>query len=338
MTRHTTRPSEERSGNERLTIAVLTYRRPNDLAAVLELLVHQVTSNSSEELTIRVLVVDNDPDGGAALQVRDFSRRASMVVDYVNETIPGISAARNRALAESGGSRLLVFIDDDERPTADWLGLLLATFWATGAAAVVGPVVSDYEIDPEPWIVAGGYFVRRRLPTGTRVQVAGTNNLLLDLDYVRSRNITFDLEFGLTGGEDTLFTRQLVAKGGSIVWCDEAVVVDLVPAARVSRRWVVLRALSSGNAWALTSVKLAPTFRARAIARIALTIRGAVRVFGGSARFVAGLALRRIDLRARGVRTIMRGSGMISGAWGYKYIEYRRSPGETMTGASLERS
>jgi len=36
-----------------------------------------------------------------------------------------------------------------------------------------------------------------------------------------------------------------------------------------------------------------------------------------------------MDLRARGVKTLARGAGMVSGAWGYKYLEYRRpEPGK----------
>ena len=246
-----------------LTIAVLTFRRPGDLAQVLPLLLEQAVRNSSEALSIRILVVDNDPLGGAEGKVRAIAHGAAVAIHYAHEKSPGISAARNRALSESMDSRLLAFIDDDERPSKDWLALLLGTWRQTAAAAVVGPVVSEFEVEPDPWIVAGGYFVRRRLPTGTMVDVAGTNNLLLDLDFVRQRNILFDPAFGLSGGEDTMFTRQLVRSGGSIVWCDEAVVLDYVPADRISHRWVVLRAMSSGNAWSLTSVKLASSLPVR---------------------------------------------------------------------------
>jgi succinoglycan biosynthesis protein ExoM len=308
----------------RLTIAVLTFRRADDLAQVLPLLDEQANRNGSPELAIRILVVDNDPAGSAADQVRSIATGAKTPIDYVNETTPGISAARNRALSESIASRLLVFIDDDERPSKDWLALLLESWRRTAAAAVVGPVISEYEVEPSAWVIAGGYFVRRRLPTGTLVQVAGTNNLLLDLEFVRARDIRFDPAFGLSGGEDTMFTRQLVREGGSIVWCDEAIVVDFVPAERTSRRWVVLRALSSGNAWSITSVKLASSVSARTGTRLRLTGRGGIRVAGGGVRMLAGVVLRRTDLRARGVRTLARGAGMVSGAWGYKYLEYRR--------------
>jgi succinoglycan biosynthesis protein ExoM len=309
---------------ERLTIAVLTFRRPDDLGLLIPLLVEQGGANTTADLAVRVLVVDNDPEGGAEDQVRSFALGASITVDYVNERTPGISAARNRALAESASDRLLVFIDDDERPSATWLTLLLDTWRQRGAVAVVGPVVSEFEIEPEPWIVAGGYFVRRRLTTGTKLDVAGTNNLLLDLEFVRSHNLVFDPAFGLSGGEDTLFTRQIARAGGLMIWCDEAVVLDIVPAARISRRWVTQRALSSGNAWSLTSVTLARSWSQRASTRLSMTVRGAIRIAGGGASVSAGVILRRIDLRARGTRTVLRGVGMVGGAWGYKYMEYGR--------------
>ena len=79
------------------------------------------------------------------------------------------------------------------------------------------------------------------------MEVAATNNLLLDLGRIRALGLEFDERFGLSGGSDTLFTRPLVARGGRMVWCDEAMVVDNVPAGRLTRDWVLRRALRSGN-------------------------------------------------------------------------------------------
>ena len=90
---------------------------------------------------------------------------------------------------EAGGAQLLVFVDDDERPSTDWLADLLATYDAHGApAAVVGAVISDYEAEPEPWIAAGGFFDRRRLPTGTVVDVAATVDAEVTVSVCASRS------------------------------------------------------------------------------------------------------------------------------------------------------
>ena len=49
------------------------------------------------------------------------------------------------------------------------------------------------------------------------------------------------------------------------------------------------------------------------------------RVIVGSARYAAGFATRRLVDRARGLRTAARGAGMLTGAVGSVYSEYKRS-------------
>ncbi|MCY0905734.1 glycosyltransferase family 2 protein [Arthrobacter sp. H14-L1] len=308
-----------------LTVAVLTYNRPTDLAALLPLLTQQIISVRSDELAAEILVVDNDPRGGACTSVQAYaSQSPSVQVRYQNERRPGISAARNKALSDSARSDLLVFIDDDERPTDQWLCHLLATYQDYHPAAVVGPVVSEFEHPPEPWILAGEFFKRRRLATGTKVSVAATNNLLLDLRHVRSADLFFDLEFGITGGDDTMFTRQLHKSGGAMIWCDEAVVLDIVPATRLTRRWVLQRAFSSGNTWSLVSIKLADRTFSKHLCRVRLSWKGIVRMIAGLGRtgigFVSGLDRH----QAKGLRTLARGAGIVAGVFAYRFQEYRR--------------
>jgi len=301
----------------RVAIAVLTYRRNDDLAALLPLLLEQ--ADASRE-GVRILVVDNDPDAGAASAVRAYAERG---VEYLHEPVPGISAARNRALDAAQGDDVLVYIDDDERPTAGWLESLLRVYRTHRPAGVVGPVISQYAHEPEEFINAGRFFERRRLPTGTAVTVAATNNLLLDVRAVGA--LRFDPDFGISGGSDTLFTRQLVHAGGRLLWCDEAIVHDVVPPTRLSRDWVLGRAFRSGNSWSRTSIRLARTPLERTTTRLRLTAEGLARLASGGSLRVMGEVTRAQHLQARGLRRLKRGSGMLSGAWGHVYSEYRRS-------------
>lgn len=301
-----------------LVVAVLTYKRPEDLAVALPRLLQQA---GSVDVETSVLVVDNDPAASARGAVQNF---ASPLVRYVHEPRPGIAAARNRALSESSGHSLLVFIDDDEVPSEHWLRELLALYRASGAAAIVGPVISEYAVPPEPWIAEGKFFDRRRLTTGTALTVAATNNLFLDLRQVRGLDLAFDERFGLSGGSDTLFTRKLAASGGRMLWCDEAFVVDRVPESRLSRSWVLRRALRSGNSAVRVSLELSGHPLQRLATRFRSLASGALRMAGGTARFGAGLVTGSLSLRARGLRTLARGTGMASGAFGYVYSEYKR--------------
>lgn len=308
-------------------IAVLTYRRPEDIALALPRLAAQAGAGSpgGPGTTVTVLVIDNDPAASARQVVEQLAGDLPAgLVRYVHEPRPGIAAARNRALAEAGPSGLLVFIDDDETPSERWLAQLVELQRTSGAAAVVGPVISEYEHEPEPWIEAGRFFRRRRLSTGARLDVAATNNLLLDLHQVRSLHLSFDERFGLSGGSDTLFTRQLVQRGGTMLWCDEAVVVDRVPASRLTRGWVLRRALRSGNSASRVSLELSANAAARVAARGAAVASGSVRLLGGTARLAAGFATGSDARKAMGLRTAARGLGMVSGAFGYVYSEYRR--------------
>lgn len=305
-----------------VTVAVPTFRRPDDLRALLPLLAQHrdaVSGDPAGRYVVELLVVDNDPAGSAAEVVA-----GTPGVRYVAEPQPGIAAVRNRALDEASASRLLSFIDDDERPGPGWLQHLLDTWTATGAAAVCGRVLTEFAGELDPWLRAGDFFGRRSLPTGTVLQVAATGNLLLDVDQVREAGVRFDSSLGLAGGEDTLFSRTLVRAGRRIVFCDESTVVDQVPPERMTRSWVLARSWSSGSNTVLTDLRLVAGPRARLLVRVTGTGRGAVRVAGGSLRWCWGVLTRSSRHRARGVRAAVRGAGMIGGALGIAYQEYMR--------------
>jgi succinoglycan biosynthesis protein ExoM len=313
-----------------LVVAVLTFRRPQELAGLLPELIRQ-TAECSEQTGFRasVLVIDNDPEASAEGVVMPAAR-----LRYVCERTPGIAAARNRALAESAGDDLLVFIDDDEWPQPGWLVALVATYTPTTPAAVVGPVESEFVVEPSSWVKAGRFFDRRRLPTGTEIGTAASNNLLLNLHQVRDHGLIFDERFGLSGGSDTLFSHQLVARGGRIIWCAEAMVVDQVPASRVTARWVLLRALRSGNSWSRTVLDGPQPALTKLARRAHLTVRGGVRLIGGAGQSLSGYLFWSQARQAKGLRTAARGLGMFAGAYGYVYSEYRR-PTRTTKGGEL---
>lgn len=320
-------PVSRSTFDRRVVIAVLTYRRPADLEELLPELLDQAGTVLSP---VEIIVIDNDPDAGARALVTETNwveagagATRPVSVRYVHEPTPGIASARNRALQEGGDADLLIFIDDDERPSSHWLVQLLDTYSSYRPTAVVGPVLSQYDIEPDQWIRAGGFFERRRFTTGTPVSLAATNNLLLDLAQVRRLGLSFDERFGLSGGSDSLFTRQLHQRGGQMIWCDEAIVIDVVPADRLTREWVLQRAFRMGNTW--SRINLDDTENGERIrVRMNLQARGALRVCGGIVRYLAGSLVGQVPLRARGLRTAARGAGMLAGSVGSVYHEYKR--------------
>lgn len=316
-----------------IVVALASYRRNAELSVTLPKLLEQLATVPNPT---RILVVDNDPDGGARPVLDEL---ADARVSYHHEPTPGIAAARNRALQEAVDDDVLIFIDDDETPRPAWLSGLVGVYESTRPAAVVGPVVSEFAGPLDDWIAAGGYFERRRMATGTAIETAATNNLLLDLHQVRAAGLSFDQAFGLSGGSDTLFTRQLTARGLRMLWCDEAVVIDHVPADRATRRWVTRRAMRYGNSWSRTSIVMARGRVGRTATRFRMAVNGAVRVAAGGARWAMGRVVRSTRHDARGTRTLMKGVGFLRGAVGSTYTEYRRTPpGALAEGPALNES
>jgi glycosyltransferase involved in cell wall biosynthesis len=305
-------------------VAVPTFRRTADLRELLPLLLTQLEA-VERQTAGRVtggdlIVVDNDPEQSGH---RVCDEVGDVRVRYLHERTPGVVAVRNRALAEARGE-LLAFIDDDERPSGGWLRELVGTHLRTGAAAVRGPVVSVFEPAPAPWLAAGGFWERRRWPTGTVLREASTNNLLLDLRVVRRLGLSFSPRFALAGGEDSDFTRALVRAGGTIVACDEAEASDIVRTERLTPRWALLRSLSHGNTVSLVALEDRGDIPATVV-RARLFGEGGVRVLVGLGRLALGGVTWSVRTRARGARLVARGCGMCVGAAGYAYLEYARS-------------
>ena len=339
----------------RLTIAIPTFRRPQDLkravSGVLEQAGALVDGLSAEAgdpegdaagatdvdraagggvCDVAVLVIDNDALGteraaalaaaaDAGVPVRssrdDPEEPGAVGLRYVVEQRPGVAAVRNRALDETGGRDLLVFIDDDEEPEPGWLAALVGLRVSTGCQAVAGPVIPVYEVEPEAWVRLGEFFVRRTWPTGTVRPVAASNCLLLDLGFVRRVGLRFDEAFGATGGEDTLFTRRLSAAGGVIRWCDEARVRDHVPASRLARPWILRRQRSHAATSVRVELALAgggaqPVIRARAAAG------GLVRIVIGGLRTAGGTLISSPKHAAKGARLLARGRGILAASVG----------------------
>lgn len=309
-----------RSSGPHVTVAIPTYRRPERLSALLEALPARIAECPGAD--IDVVVIDNDPDGSAA----PSAENSPLAVRYVPEPTPGIAAVRNRALDECTDSDLIAFIDDDELPREHWLSSLLAVHARYGSAAVMGRVISVFDQTADPWVLATGTFDRRPRPTGTPLEVAAAGNLLLDVLQVRRLGVRFDESLGLSGGEDTLFSRQLVGRGGTIVYCEESITEDYVVAERLTRDWATQRAFSSANAWSVAQLRLADGCLRRIARRARLVPGGALRVGAGSARHLYGRMRRHLRHDARGLRTHYRGRGMIAAAFGHRYEEYARSP------------
>lgn len=309
-----------------LVVGMATFRRPDLLAGLLPRLIEQIDQAQAAKeapAETRIVVVDNDPGGSARETVGAIGDPR---VHYAIEPTPGISSARNRVLDEAGDAEVLVLLDDDETPHEEWLVHLLRARRVHRADAVSGPVRAVFEGDSDPWVAASGVYrvpLRTGTPTGTLLRRAATNNLLLDLRTVRRLGLRFDLRFGLSGGEDSLFTGQLTGAGGRLVWCAEALVDDIVPAARNTRGFQLERRFAQSATTVKVDRELSGgTARLRGGARWAVI--GTGQLVKGAALALSGRARGDVIRTAQGEGRVASGLGVLAGVVGLSASPYAR--------------
>jgi succinoglycan biosynthesis protein ExoM len=216
---------------EHITVCLCTYRRP----AMLRKLLERVFAQETEGLfTLSVSVVDNDPARSGRAVVDDFLKRADGAISYSPVPERNLALLRNASVQHSRGD-YVAFIDDDEYPDDRWLLLLYRTLHACRADGALGPVVPEFLDPPPAWIVRGKIGERVRLKTGARLDWHQTRmgNALLKRSLLLVPGDPFDPKFRL-GAEDDSFFRKLMSQGHVFVWCDEAVVHEQLPAARLT--------------------------------------------------------------------------------------------------------
>jgi glycosyltransferase involved in cell wall biosynthesis len=301
----------------KLVVGVITLRRPDGLAALLEGLRSLRFQAPAPELAF--VVVDNDPEGSGRSVCEAAATSLPGPLLYVQESRPGLSFARNRAVAAATeeGADYLAFIDDDEVPTPDWLDELLRVAREYSADGVAGRVLRRFELEPPAWLSRGGFFLDPHLPTGSAVPIASTSNVLVASRLLTGLGPPFDPRFALTGGEDTQFFLRASSAGYRLVWAEDAVVEERVPAERMELGWVLRRAYRVANSWSLCERELSPSpgllgLRvAKAIARLML----------GTGLLIAGAVAGR-HVAARGLWHLAFGVGNLTGLLGFRFAEY----------------
>jgi len=266
-----------------LAICIPSYRRPSGLFALLGAL--DALRFETPPPEIRLVVVDNDPDGSAQRVAEEARVRIRFPIRYTREKRVGIPHARNAAIAAALDCDWVAFIDDDERPEPDWLDALLRTQRATGADVVTGPALPRFTATPPAWVVESGAFEPLRRATGTWLASAYTNNVLVRMEVLRALGRLFDERFQLGVGEDDELFRRVSAAGGRIVWADDAIVYEDVPPARATLRWILARGFRVGAASALARRRGAAWIAANAGWCLA---RGLGEAAWGSPRGLAG--------------------------------------------------
>lgn len=226
-----------------IDVCVCTYKRPELLKRLLRELAGQETRGL---FTYSVVVVDNDRLRSAEAVILEFAATSTVPVTYDVEPAQSICLARNRGIAHAAGE-FIAFIDDDEFPEKQWLLKLYQAADRDDVAGVLGPVKSHFDEKPPDWVIGCKFFDRPGHPTGFVIHWAEgrTGNVLLKRSILPPGELPFDPKFHRGG--DTDFFRRMAEKGHVFIWCDEAIVFEVVPPARWTRAFMLKRALLRGS-------------------------------------------------------------------------------------------
>jgi len=229
-----------------IAVCVITYGRPAGLIRLLESLEKQVFIKCAEP-DWKIVVVDNDSSALNRQYIENLALSFPTGISYGVEPTRGIASARNTAVQLAGDVDYIAFVDDDEVAEDNWLDELLSIMDTYEVDVVCGPVLPLFETTPESWIVKGRFFERNRHPTGTEIDYGRTGNVLISSKWFSPTEKPFSESLNLTGGEDTLFFRQIHGKGARFVWADDAIVQEFVPPQRANKEWLIRRSKRLGN-------------------------------------------------------------------------------------------
>jgi succinoglycan biosynthesis protein ExoM len=232
-----------------VTVAICTFRR----AHVFETIKSIEKQVGIHAYRVGILVIDNDESDALRAEVELAAKTCTLPLEYVHAPSKNISIARNAAL-DNVRSKWLLFIDDDELASPHWLSESMKL--RDRAEVVVGRVEATYGDTLAPW-VARCDFHSTRLEGTPNTAYAG--NALLNLDFIQKHDLRFDLALGKTGGEDTIFFRELSERSGRIVYAPDALVYEPVPEGRATMDWIKLRKFRAGQTHGLVTRTFDPS-------------------------------------------------------------------------------
>lgn len=249
--------------------------------------------------TIEVIIADDSKKGRVPHLVATLD--LPFAVTILDVAADNVAVARNACLEASKGDWLL-FVDDDEIVEPDWLEAHLSAAREFAADAVFGPVYPLYPPETPAWFVAANPLYQNAMWTqdGRVLHTGRTGNTLVRREAIGT--LRFDPDYGRSGGEDSDFFARLDASGRRMVATTRARVHELVPLERTTVRFVLRRAVRSGQIYArlrrkgqgLTS---ALVFATDALAKIAIAA-------------LAGGLLWPFD-RARALRLLLRAASNV---------------------------
>ena len=228
-----------------ISLIIATYNRSRQLVTALRSVAMQDLPFSEWEC----IVVNNASTDDTEAVFAEFAVAHPLTpLRMVYEAEPGLSAARNRGIAEATG-RLVAFIDDDEWIEPQFLRSYIEFFAChPHAVAAGGPIVAEYPDGRPAWLSkyperalanVMDYGPRvRRFPSG---KIPGGGNMAL-LRMAFTSVGDFNVRFGRVGtalscGEESELFERMRRMGIEPWYVPGAVMHHVIPAAKLTESY-----------------------------------------------------------------------------------------------------
>jgi len=226
-----------------VTVIIPTYKRPEGLARALS----SILSQGSCGRLLEVLIADNDPEGSAQVYVKQIADEASVPIIYIHAPQPGVSNARNAAMAKARG-RYIAWLDDDQEAGPNWITSYLSTAERYGAALTFcpSPAVIEGAAKGHPFFVK--FFSRSgSADSGVISEFHGCGNSFMDRNKFNLPNPVFEPKANESGGEDDILFTYIQSQNVITAWTPESYVMEYVPAWRATANYVRKRSFGFGQ-------------------------------------------------------------------------------------------
>jgi glycosyltransferase involved in cell wall biosynthesis len=312
----TARPAATKQ--ERICVAIPTFRRPEQLATLLDALAAQARL---PDIYLNVLVIDNDKSPSSRAVVASRRERFPFELTYEHAPEPGLSSVRNFALERArAGFDALAMIDDDERPEPLWLRELLRIQRQTRADVVIGPVVHLIPESAPRWLRRTKLYRLPAVADGAAIEFGYSGNCLLRVASLDRFGVTFDKELNFAGGEDMFFFRQLVARGAKMAFAAQALAFEPVERDRLSVDYLLRLHFRRGNTLSLCDRRLNGSARGLFVR----AAKGTARVLLGVLGLLPLLVVRGREGAVEALGSVAAGLGSLTGLFGHVYQAYKR--------------
>ena len=216
-----------------------------------------------KEISVTFLIVENDikEKSNSIIQtLRPLFDNSNL--SYILEKELGIPFARNCAARKALEikSDLLLFVDDDQEVASDWLEKMIQGYRSSKALLIGAPLRARL---PEEklsifqrlmFINLKSRYKRKELRASSKASLKGTpgvtivtNNWLADTSLFSEHNIWFDESMRYTGGTDSKFYAEVIAKNLPTAWVQDAHVYETIPKERLSFIYQYKRARDQSN-------------------------------------------------------------------------------------------